>query len=164
MWSYLQDLLRDAAREDDSSSGQRQMPPEMSLFNDVTISQLLHPDMTAHAVQVNVDWGRGFRTPSWPNLNCLLFCWLLSLRLWVCCRSYPRSLPCTDLSSPYVLDHLPPPLPAYATAAVHHVAAMRAVRCAGDCVASRAPAAAAAAAGGWQQWRQQWQQCVQLHS
>jgi hypothetical protein len=66
MWSYLQDLLRESAREDDSSSGQRQMPPEMSLFNDVTISQLLHPDMTAHAVQVRVcvcggggGWERG---------------------------------------------------------------------------------------------------------
>lgn len=55
MWSYLHDLLREAAREDDSSSsGLRQLPPEVSLFNDVTISQLLHPDMTAHAVQVRV--------------------------------------------------------------------------------------------------------------
>jgi hypothetical protein len=54
LWSYLHDRLRDAARdeEDSSSSGQRQLPPEVSLFNDVTISQLLHPDMTAHAVQV----------------------------------------------------------------------------------------------------------------
>jgi hypothetical protein len=46
-------MLREAARDDeDSSSGQRQMPAEVSLYNDVTLAQLLQPDMTAHAVQV----------------------------------------------------------------------------------------------------------------
>lgn len=53
MYSYLHDMLREAARDDDSSSGQRQMPPEVSLYNDVTLAQLLQPDMTAHAVQVS---------------------------------------------------------------------------------------------------------------
>lgn len=53
MWSYLHDLLRDM-NSDEDGSGQKQMPPEMSLFNDVTISQLLQPDMTAHAVQVGL--------------------------------------------------------------------------------------------------------------
>lgn len=53
MWSYLHDVLRGAAQDADSGSGPQQQPPEVLLFNDVTISQLLQPDMTAHAVQVS---------------------------------------------------------------------------------------------------------------
>lgn len=54
MWSYLHDVLRGAAQDaGDGGSGQQQQPPEVLLFNDVTISQLLQPDMTAHAVQVS---------------------------------------------------------------------------------------------------------------
>ena len=56
MWGYLNDLTRAAAQdEDDSSSGgRRSLPAEMLLYNDVTSSQLLEPELTAHAVQVGV--------------------------------------------------------------------------------------------------------------